>query len=108
MAALPKIENPQASRGFEGIWTVVWQRGPNCGMTGGGSFTVSITLGGTILGKGGAIGRAANTGAVSWNVPAATDGAPVRYQGTLRSTTGSGSFSRLDGRCVGSWSAKRG
>jgi uncharacterized caspase-like protein len=107
MAALPKIENPQASGGFEGIWTVVWQRGPNCGTTGGGSFTVSVTLGGTVMAKGGAIGRVASTGAVTWNVPAANDGAPVRYQGTLRTTTGSGRFARVDGACAGSFTAKR-
>jgi hypothetical protein len=38
---------------------------------------------------------------------AGTDGAPVRYHGTFRGKTGSGTWSREDGKCGGTFTATR-
>jgi hypothetical protein len=91
VAALPKVEVPTTS---EATWTVSWVRGPGCGQGGGGSYRRAI--------------RVSASGTASWTQPAVTDGAPIRYQGTFRGNAGSGSFARHDGRCSGTFTARRG
>ena len=91
VAALPKLDAPTAA---EGTWTVRWVRGAGCSQGGGGSFRRAI--------------KVSPSGSASWTQSAATDGAPIRYQGTFRGNSGSGSFARYDGKCSGTFTARRG
>jgi uncharacterized caspase-like protein len=105
VAALPKVEKPRSTGvGFDGNWTVSWMRGSGCRMTGGGSFNMQIANG-VISGR--PSGRVSPSGAARWTIGAKTDGAPVTYHGTLRGSSGSGSFARDDGRCSGTFTARR-
>jgi uncharacterized caspase-like protein len=104
IAALPKVETPRSAGGLDGNWTVSWMRGPGCRQSGGGAFSMHIANG-VISGK--ASGRVAPSGAARWTIGAATDGAPLNYTGTLRANGGSGSFVRQDGRCSGTFTARR-
>ena len=108
VAALPKLEAPKG--GLDGAWTVVWSRGPECRETGGGTYRFVIANG-TITGstpKGSITGKVSGSGSGRWSLPAIGDGAPVRYEGTFHGNTGSGRFSRFDGKCSGTFTARRG
>lgn len=108
VAALPKLEAPKG--GLDGAWTVVWSRGPECKDTGGGTYRFVIANG-TITGstsKGSITGKVSASGSGRWSLPAITDGAPVRYEGTFHGNTGSGRFTRFDGKCGGTFTARRG
>ena len=90
VAALPKLDPPAS---LEGTWTVTWVRGAGCSHGGSGSFRRAI--------------KVSPSGSASWTQSAATDGAPIRYHGTFRGNSGSGSFARHDGRCSGTFTARR-
>ncbi|MET0568531.1 MAG: caspase family protein [Hyphomicrobiaceae bacterium] len=110
VAALPKIEKPSSSGPVDGTWTVVWTRGPECKDRGGGTYRFVITNG-AISGStpnGSISGKVSGSGSGRWTLPAVNDGAPVRYEGTFHGSTGSGRFTRFDGRCSGTYTAKRG
>ena len=104
LAALPKVEAPRSLGTFDGAWTVVWTRGA-CTLTGGGTYRLSITNG-SVGGKA-TSGKVSASGSASWMISAVTDSAPVRYQGTFRGNTASGTFARTDGKCSGTFSATR-
>ena len=91
VAALPKFEAPATS---EASWTISWVRGPGCRQVGGGTYRRFL--------------KVSASGTATWTQPAATDGAPVRYHGTFRGNAGSGSFARHDGKCSGTFTARRG
>ena len=93
-------------RSFDGVWMVTWTRGPNCGgNSGGGTFRVPIANG---IARGKDLsGTISVAGAVGWNTSAGTDGAPIRYRGTFRGNSGSGTFERPDGKCSGTFIARR-
>ena len=110
VAALPKIEKPASSGPADGTWTVVWIRGPECKDRGGGTYRFVITNG-AISGStpnGSISGKVSGSGSGRWTLPAVNDGAPVRYEGTFHGNTGSGRFTRFDGKCSGTYTAKRG
>lgn len=105
LAALPKIESARSPGTFDGTWTVSWLRGPGCNRGGGGTYRLVIAngaMGGTAIS-----GRVGASGAARWTVPAVGDGAPVRYEGSFRDKSASGSFTRQDGRCSGTFTATR-
>lgn len=105
VAALPKVEAPRSIGSFDGTWTVSWTAVSGCRAQ-NGTFRLPIangTLGGKAQG-----GRLAASGAANWIMPAVTDGAPVRYQGTFRGNTGSGTYTRSDNTCNGTFTARRG
>ena len=104
VAALPKVEAPRSIGSFDGTWTVSWTAVSGCRAQ-NGTFRLPIangTLGGKAQG-----GRLAASGAANWIMPAVTDGAPVRYQGTFRGNTGSGTYTRSDNTCNGTFTARR-
>jgi uncharacterized caspase-like protein len=104
LAALPKVETPRSPGGPDANWIITWTAGVGCTRS-GGTYNLPVTngvVGGRALG-----GRVAASGAARWTMPAITDGAPVRYEGTLRGTSGSGTFARQDGRCSGTFTARR-
>jgi uncharacterized caspase-like protein len=110
VAALPKLEKPASSGPADGAWTVVWIRGPECKDRGGGTYRFVITNG-AISGStpnGSISGKVSGSGSGRWTLPAITDGAPVRYEGTLHGNAGSGRFTRFDGKCGGTFTARRG
>lgn len=110
LAALPKIEKPASAGPLDGSWTVVWTRGSQCRQSGGGTYRMVIANG-VIAGQlpmGTVSGRISASGSGRWTVPAVTDGALVRYEGTFRGNASSGTFSRADGKCSGTFTARRG
>ena len=103
VAGLPKMENPANSGPFDGTWTISFVSA-TC-MVKGGSFSILVS-GGTLTG-GRRSGRVAASGAVRWVQPTRTDGAPMTWTGAFRGGSGSGSYSRDDGKCRGSFTARR-
>ena len=95
LAALPKLEKaaPPAA-GLGGSWMIKWTTGPGCRISGSGSYLWPV--------------RPSASGSASWTQLSKYDGAPVRYTGTFRGNTGSGTFVRQDGRCSGYFTATRG
>lgn len=102
VAALPKLEVPKA--GFDGAWTIT-SISQNC-MIKRVSFPLLVS-GGHVSG-GNKSGRVSASGGVRWTSPARTDGAPLTWTGTLRGNSGSGTYSRNDGKCGGTFTARRG
>ena len=103
LAALPKVEAPRSIGSFDGTWTVSWTSVSGC-LAQNGTFRLPIangTLGGKAQG-----GTLAASGAANWIMPAVTDGAPIRYQGTFRGNTGAGTFTRSDNTCNGTFHRK--
>jgi uncharacterized caspase-like protein len=108
LAALPKLEQPMGQRPFDGTWTVSWIGGTGCAYP---RFSTTWRISnGTIagsMGKGAISGKVSNTGALTANYPAGTDGALVRVVGTLGGRTGRGTAGRPDGRCNQTFTATR-
>jgi hypothetical protein len=89
---------------FDGTWTVT-SKSESCGSQDGYSIAVSK---GVIAGLDGRLrGKMSATGAARWTLPAATDGALVRYEGTFGEKSGTGRFKRIDGSCEGTFTARR-
>jgi uncharacterized caspase-like protein len=103
VASLPKLEQPAPSGSFDGTWTIT-HVSSNCMVKGG---TFAFVVAGSSVGGGKRSGRIAATGAVRWTSPARTDGHPVIWTGTFRGNSGSGTYGRQDGRCGGSFTARR-
>ena len=93
VAALPKVGLPANKETSDHRWTITWTRGPGCGQGGGGTYSRHFRL--------------SASGTATWMAPSAADGAPIRYQGKFGDNTGSGTFSRLDGKCSGTFTARR-
>jgi len=109
VAALPKMELPTGQNQFDGWWVTSWTMGAGCKHHGTFSTTLRIANG-TIEGQTGSgkvSGNVSSSGAVRFAFPAITDGAPVRYTGTVRGNSASGTFSRLDGNCIGTFTMRR-
>ena len=53
------------------------------------------------------VGRISQSGLVRWTVPVLMNGEPITWSGTFSGEEGAGSFSRHDGRCRGTFTAKR-
>jgi hypothetical protein len=100
VAALPKLEKPAPSGPFDGTWTI-HQVSATC-MNKSGSFVVTVA--GT---KVGGRGRISSSGDIQWTSSATVDGAPMDWSGTLRGGWGSGTYSRRDGKCGGTFTARR-
>ena len=105
VAALPKLDKPNTGGGpFDGVW-VITQSSQNCRIK-SGSFSLVVS-GGTVSG-GQRSGRVSSTGSIRWTSPATADGQIVAWSGTVRGSSGSGTYSRHDGKCGGVFTAKRG
>jgi uncharacterized caspase-like protein len=104
LAALPKIATPGGLRSFDGTWTVTWTRGA-CSQSGSSAYSLPIANG--ALGGKATSGRISATGSANWMYPSASDGAPIRFRGTFHGSTGSGTFARSDGKCAGTFTARR-
>jgi len=93
---------------FDGTWRIT-QQGDTCMIKRGGyTFTVAN---GAIRGRmtaGSISGTVSASGEARWTHPAVADGKPVNWSGTFRGSTGSGSYARADGKCAGTFTAKRG
>ena len=100
----PKPDAPATRKGpFNGTWTITYQS-DNCFVR-SGTFMVTVAGQSVVSNRG--VGRITQSGHVRWTIPAQTDGAPITYSGTFSGSEGSGSFSRADGRCRGTFAAKR-
>jgi uncharacterized caspase-like protein len=100
VAALPKLEKPIATGRFDGTWTI--QRVSATCKIKSGSFVVTVA-GTKVNGR----GRVSPSGDIQWTAPSIVDGAPIEWSGTLHGSSGSGTYSRTDGRCGGSFTAHR-
>jgi uncharacterized caspase-like protein len=101
--ALPKLPNPGGGP-FDGKW-VISQTSPNCFVRSG---TFTLLVAGGRIGGGGRLGRVGSSGSARWTTPAHADGTPIVWTGTFRGTTGFGLYARTDGKCGGSFTARRG
>jgi hypothetical protein len=88
---------------FNGTWTITYES-TSCILK-NGSVTV-VVAGHSVGGRGS--GRVSQSGHVRWTAPAELDGGLITWTGTLSGAEGVGTFSRHDGRCRGTFAAKRG
>ncbi len=101
-AASPKLAVPSQRGSFDGRWNISWSA-PRCRQT-RGSFSMVVS-GTSISGHGN--GHIAPSGSVQWIARASGGNALTDWTGTFRSNSGSGQFVRRDGKCVGSFTARR-
>jgi hypothetical protein len=95
---------PEPDRQFDGTWTATNESATCTNKS--GTFRLVVT-GGVVKG-GPRSGRVSPSGAVIWTSPARKDAHPIKWTRTLRGKSGSGTFSRQDGRCSGTFAARRG
>jgi hypothetical protein len=107
LAALPNIEKAPNPISFDGAWSITWRADPGKCMVTSHTYTIRVARG-SITGPSTTSGRIAPTGAARWTAPAISDGTPVHFTGSFGATSGSGRLARPDGRCTGSFSARRG
>jgi hypothetical protein len=103
LAAEPEDGAPSAARTFDGTWTIS-HRSATCYFK-NGTYTL-VVAGGSVRGEKRS-GRIEPSGTVKWKSSASTDAHPVLWTGTFRGNSGSGSYERRDGRCGGTFTAKR-
>jgi uncharacterized caspase-like protein len=102
VAVLPKITiAPPAGAPFDGRWEVT-RVGPEC--RGGATITFPILIANSEVAGG---GRVAPGGALKLVRTSRTSGRPMHYTGTLRGSSGSGTFATEGGRCRGTFTAVR-
>jgi hypothetical protein len=104
LAALPAASASAQVGQFDGLWRVE-HTSASCRHK-SGSFTLRIA-GGTVRGRRIA-GTISSSGDVRWSSSAAHDAAPVVWEGRFRGATGLGTYERSDGKCRGSFRARRG
>jgi uncharacterized caspase-like protein len=107
IAALPRILEPKSGAPFDGAW-VINISSPRC-MNKTGQLPVLIDD--SVLTVKSSVGtrtaRVSPSGSVRWSQPAMADGASVIFEGTLKGSSGSGIMRRADGKCDGTFTAKR-
>jgi uncharacterized caspase-like protein len=105
LAALPTQPGP-----FDGTWTIMWKLvGEKHCKAQGGSYTFQIRNG-VIAGQlkaGPVSGTVSPSGVGQWTSRSLIDGGTVRTQGQFRDNTASGTYSRVDGECTGTFTAVR-
>lgn len=90
---------------FDGAWTITFAS-TTCEAKGG---SYELTVAGQSVRGGTRSGNIATSGAINWSRPAIPNGGAVAWYGTFSGSGGSGTFSREDGRCSGTFTAaKRG
>jgi hypothetical protein len=99
LAALPKLETPPTGGPFDGAW-VITRTGTGCDEP-TNTFAVVIT-GGDIHGR----GKVTPDGAFKFQGKN-NKGKPRPFTGTLRGSSGSGTFYTVGGRCKGTFTAQR-
>jgi hypothetical protein len=104
--------DPPAERGpFDGTWTISWKgtgRRP-CKMPDGssrGSYPIQVSNG-IATTRGGLKGKIEDTGVYRATGLSPRRDALILHNGKFEGNTGSGKFARSDGRCTGSFTAKR-
>jgi hypothetical protein len=94
---------------FDGTWTLAWKT-DNCELPDGatkGRYPITVSAG-EVTGQNGRLrGKIASNGAAKWIVAARVDGVNVRYTGNFSGTSASGKFSRSDGSCEGTFTARK-
>jgi hypothetical protein len=93
---------------FDGVWTIR-HTSASCRNKSGG-FRVTIA-GGKVGGRvqaGTISGTISSSGTVRWSLPAAEDAARVIWEGRFRGNAGAGTYERQDGKCRGTFAARRG
>jgi hypothetical protein len=108
-AALAAPASPAAAQAgqFDGVWRVT-HSSATC-RDKSGRFRL-IVANGRIRGRvraGTISGTVSPSGDVRWSSPAALDAAPVLWEGRFRGNTGLGTYVRQDGKCGGSFRARR-
>lgn len=108
LAAMTKTEPLQKSSSFDGKWTINWTSGATCN-SGGQTGTFEILVADDKIGGDRASGRAAASGSFRWTIQSReVSGTTVRYEGSFSGSRGSGSFSRSNNNCTGTFVARRG
>jgi hypothetical protein len=108
LAALPAWPAPAQVGQFDGAWRIT-HTSANC-RNKSGSFRLTIAGGraGGRVQAGTISGTISSAGAVRWSLPAADDAAPVIWEGRFRGNAGAGTYERQDGKCRGTFAARRG
>jgi hypothetical protein len=103
LAALSAGPASAQARAYDGLWRIE-QTSATCRRK-IGSFSIRIADG-TVRGRGIA-GTISAFGDVRWSSAAELDGATVIWEGRFSANTGRGTFERSDGKCRGSFMARR-
>ena len=93
---------------FDGVWRIA-DTSASCRSKRGG-FRLT-NAGGQVGGRvpaGTISGTVSPAGDVRWSMPAGHDAAPVVWEGRFRGRTGTGTYERQDGKCRGTFAARRG
>ncbi len=101
VASLPKLETPSGP--YDGTWLIT-NVSQNCRVK-RGSFSFVVSAG--VVSGGNRSGQISSTGAIRWTSPALVDGHSVVFTGKFSGSSGSGTFTRQDGKCGGTFTAKR-
>jgi hypothetical protein len=108
VAALPKMETLQPTNSFDGTWTIT-RIGQDCFVN---RYQFSIVVSGGVLhgraGGGEVRGSVSASGAFHFAHPSSPSSGSHHYSGTLRGSSGKGTFSHSTGRCSGTFTASRG
>ncbi len=104
LAALPKLPAPEGARGsLDSVW-LISHTSSNC-QNRTGSFRLPVRNGQISAGdKRGTVDAA---GAARWVSRASFDNHPMDWRGVLKGSSGSGTYSRRDRKCFGSFTAVR-
>lgn len=86
---------------FDGRWQISWSA-PNC-FNRRGSFWMDVNDGIVSHGK----GRVSASGSAKWTAPATGGNTLTDWTGSFEGTSASGRFVRRDGKCAGSFTARR-
>ena len=108
LAVLPAWPASAQVGQFDGVWRIR-HTSASCRDKSGG-FRVTIASGrvGGRVQAGTISGTISSAGAVRWSLPAGDDAAPVIWEGRFRGNAGAGTYERQDGKCRGTFAARRG
>ena len=101
--ATAKGEGKAAAGKFDGTWTITFVS-TTCEVKGG---SYALTVAGQSVRGGTRPGSILPSGAINWSRPALGSGGAVAWSGTFSGNAGSGTFSRDDGRCGGTFTAAK-
>jgi uncharacterized caspase-like protein len=105
VAALPKLSSPApAGDTFDGIWLIT-HRSTNCRIK-YNRYPIIISQN-QVSTKGGARGHVTPTGNIRWTGLSRARDIRIDWRGTLRGSSGTGSYAARNGKCDGTFSATR-